>query len=81
MPEQPNTSASDTPAVLPQQGFSPQGRENACLLKTRILNGEQVPLSELKAFILAAQSDLEGDRVKRNKAENKVDPNKEIDFF
>lgn len=46
-------------------------------LKSRILSGERIPLEELRAFILAAESDLTTERKKRNSGEKP----KDVDFF
>jgi hypothetical protein len=58
-------------------GFSPDQQTQALTLKARILAGENIPLSELKAFILSAEADLSQIRTTRNVKEKKID----VDFF
>lgn len=67
MPETPQTQA----------GFTDPLKLSALSLKSRILSGEAIPLSELKAFILSAEKDLGENRMKAAKIEKKQD----VDFF
>ena len=70
-------SSPDSPNILGEKplGFTDHQREAAMRLKARIQNGENIPLEELRLFILAADSDLTRDRIAKNKA------TPEIDFF
>lgn len=70
-------NAPSKPSEQTQAGFSEDRRLNAMTLKARLLAGENIPLDELKAFILSAESDLDKNRVKIAKAEKKLD----VDFF
>lgn len=60
-----------------QSGFSEEQKIKALTLRTRLANGELVPLSELKAFILSAEKDLSENRVKQAKVQKQTD----VDFF
>ena len=60
-----------------QSGFSEEQKLKALTLRTRLANGELVPLSELKAFILEAEKDLSENRVQKAKAQKQTD----VDFF
>ena len=58
-------------------GFSASLRQHALDLRTRMQNGETIPLSELKAFILEADADLSTSRAKRANPPKSTD----VDFF
>ncbi len=58
-------------------GLSAESKLTALDLKARILAGENVPLADLKAFLLQADTDLTSARKKENKAEKTTD----VDFF
>lgn len=46
-------------------------------MQQRILSGDQIPLDELRAFILFANEDCKEKRTERNKAA----PTDDVDFF
>ena len=65
---------------MSQAGFSEQQKLVAIDIRTRIQNGEDVPLEELRKFILTAEKDLDANRVKANKPP--AEPKKsDVDFF
>lgn len=69
-----------TPLPMSQAGFSEQQKLVAIDIRTRIQNGENIPLEELRKFILAAEKDLDANRVKANKPP--AEPKKsDVDFF
>ena len=47
-------------------------------LKARILSGENIPLEELRQFILTAEKGFNAERKRRNRAETEP---KDVDFF
>jgi len=69
-----------TPNPMSQSGFSEQQKLEAINLRTRIQNGENIPLEELRKFILSAERDLDANRVKANKPP--AEPKRtDVDFF
>lgn len=65
--------------VIGPTGFSEAQRLRALELRTRLANGEKIPLPELQAFILSSEADLRALRgeVKEKAKEKKTD----VDFF
>ena len=69
-----------TPLPMSQAGFSEQQKLAAIDIRTRIQNGETIPLEELRKFILASEKDLDANRVKVNKPPAEVKKS-DVDFF
>jgi len=72
------TNPSETSSVGPL-GFSEAQRLRALDLRTRLANGEKIPLSELQAFILSSETDLRNIKAEI-KAKTKEKPS-DVDFF
>lgn len=70
----------EKPSPWAQSGFTEEMRLRALELRTRIQNGENIPLSDLQDFILSAERNLEGNRVKPAPAP-KAAPAQDVDFF
>jgi hypothetical protein len=75
-PEKPANNPGNILGAQPA-GFSEPRKLDALSIKSRILAGEQIPLAELSAFILSAESDLTKARTTRNVKEKATD----VDFF
>ena len=74
-----NSSQSPAGNILgvSPQGFSTSLQHQALSIAQRIQSGENIPLDELKAFILAGDSDLTKTAKVRNGKEKATD----VDFF
>lgn len=66
-------------SAIGQSGFSEAQRLRALELRTRMSNGENIPLAELQAFILESEADLKGLKAEV-KAKAKEKPS-DVDFF
>jgi hypothetical protein len=69
---------------FPQAGFTDAQRIKAMEIRARIQAGENIPLDELKAFLLSSEEDFKGNRLAASKPTSTKPPPKtdsEIDFF
>lgn len=73
LPDSPPTA----PEPFPQGGLTPDAKIKALHLQARLLSGEEVPLDEIKEFLINADFDLEKTKVKRSTIIKKED----VDFF
>jgi len=71
------TSPASPQTPQTQAGFTDPLRLKALELRTRMQAGEKIPIEDLRAFILAADSDLSAQRKKENLKEKASD----VEFF